>query len=112
MSKAPGRFHAARHIASLWNEEDRTTRAKMLIALGIGQRKGYGGISFGVDPGAECLRSALAREVEGLTSEQRKGVVDFVDWCAGDVESIASSSDDVVSEWVSKVKECLGKSSK
>jgi len=73
---------------------------------------GFGGTSFGDDPGAERLRSALAREAAGLTPVQRKEIVEFLDWCGINVESIASSSDDVVTEWVSKVKECLGKSSK
>jgi hypothetical protein len=100
---ARGRLHAARQIASLWNEEDPATRAKMLIALGCEQ-----GSIFGEDPGAERLKSALALEVGGLSPEKRRGVREFVDWCANNAERVSpSSSGGGPSEWLSKVRESL-----
>jgi len=97
-------FHTARCIASLWNEEDPVTRAKMLIGLAIVQRGMFAGY-----PGAECVHSALARECEGLTFGQREEVLKFVDWCESEFDNTFSLSREELEAWLSKARKCLEK---
>jgi hypothetical protein len=69
------RFHAARQVASIWNEEDPVTSAKLLIAAGLEQS-----VVFGENPGRERLHEELQRIANGFTPEQRGKVRAFIEW--------------------------------
>lgn len=68
-----GRFHLARKILHLWNEEDAMTRCRLLLA-------------FGFNDAYELVRmkTELAKTARILTREQRKEVSVFLEWYQGE----------------------------
>lgn len=79
-----GRFHRARQVAALWNEEDPLTRAKLLVAFGLEQ--GLFLPAPGEDPGgplpaAERLLAELSRAAEDLSEAETVSLIEFIDHC-------------------------------
>lgn len=73
------RYHRARHILSLWKEEDPLCRAKLLVAFGYANANRF---ADGPDGSIEHLRDQLCSQRMGLSDEQKKSLVEFADWCA------------------------------
>ena len=70
-SPVNGRFHLARQIVSIWNEEDALTGARLLVAFGIAHPDEV------MDNGAEPMRAHLQAVAELLDAEQRATVLAF-----------------------------------
>jgi hypothetical protein len=70
-----GKYHRARQVAQLWNEEDASTRAKLLVALGLDQAYHF----VGDKPSGLRRRfeRTLAEAAKGLRADQRKDVARF-----------------------------------
>lgn len=78
VSAVEGRFHLARKILSLWNEEDTMTRCRLLLAFGFNDT-----FEFVEEPVPERLvrmKFELAKTAQILTREQLKEVSDFLQW--------------------------------
>lgn len=76
--KIDSRYHRARHILAVWDEQDATTRAKLLVAWRVGQRRqawAYGRPAFARRYDA-LLQSALSDP-----RTDQKSVAQFIDWC-------------------------------
>lgn len=72
------RYHRARHIAALWNEEDPLTRARLLVAFAVAEARTF---SHAQNGALERLQSQLAAEKAGLTKTQMSALEKFVTWC-------------------------------
>lgn len=74
-----GRFHLARKIVSLWNEEDLATRCCLLLIFGLNENCFYSG-----NPEQSArIKSELTKTVQVLTPEQRKQMIVFLEWYQG-----------------------------
>ncbi len=82
------RYHLARQIAALWNEEDPSTRARLLIAFGLANAEHFAATENGA---LEHLQGELAATLSALKPEEAAVAADFVTWCeahgAADEES-------------------------
>ncbi len=74
--KVEHRFHLARQIASIWNEEDAATRAKLLVAFGTAHPADV------MEDGAEPMRGHLQAVANLLDTSQRTAVRTFLEKCA------------------------------
>lgn len=77
-SDVDDRFHLARQIASLWNEEDPATKALLLLAFGFHQA-----LNLSVNPGTEqsCrMETELSRLAPTLSPDHRRQVTKFIEW--------------------------------
>lgn len=75
-----GRYDLARRIAALWNEEDRVTRSKLLIAFCSSD--GVEGSRFMGNP--ERRRhaiEALRKEIAGMSEEEAAEAAEFAELC-------------------------------
>lgn len=72
------RYHRARHIAALWNEEDPLTRARLLVAFALTEARTFSHTQNGA---LERLQNQLAAERAGLTKAQVSALEKFVTWC-------------------------------
>lgn len=70
-----GKFHKARQVAQLWNEEDALTRAKLTVALALDEAYAFTGTSH--PSRRRRFEQALAAAAKELSVEQRKAVVEF-----------------------------------
>jgi len=88
-----GKYHRARQVAQLWNEEDAVTRAKLHIALGLDQAYHFVGESR---PSGMRFRfeRGLADAAKELNADQRKEVARFA--AAVAPGSIASGAGELV----------------
>lgn len=77
-----GRFHLARKILSLWNEEDPMTRCRLLLAFGF--NNAYEFVEAPVTERLARMKIELAKTAQILTREQRKEVSDFLQWYQGE----------------------------
>ncbi|MHC4526729.1 MAG: hypothetical protein ACYS29_02555 [Planctomycetota bacterium] len=71
-----GRYHLARKVASLWNEDDPITRGRLLIAFAFE-------LSHFIEhePGRlDRLRQALSDAAKELSTDQRQRVAGFLNW--------------------------------
>ena len=96
----------ARQVASLWNEEDAATRAKLLVALGLNQRE-----PFDESPSRERLREEFQRVARELDTEQRAHVAVFVESCARDRADTGHGGPKADAEgdrWLSEARTTLG----
>lgn len=80
--KISGRYHLARKIVSIWNEEDRTTKAKLLIALAFELDFN----DFGTREGFNRAKTELDHASKHLTSAQRSDVLSFLSFCGKEYE--------------------------
>jgi hypothetical protein len=69
-----GRFHAARKVVAVWNEEDLLTRAKLLIAF-----------DFAADSDAyDAVHATVCKQVQELADafprDRAQKVIEFMDW--------------------------------
>ncbi|HUU23512.1 MAG TPA: hypothetical protein VM389_13350 [Phycisphaerae bacterium] len=69
-----GRYHMARKVATLWNEEDPLTRAKLLIVFGFSAERELDGVAV------ETVRQQLGGLGKTLPPDQAGQVVAFLDW--------------------------------
>ena len=72
-----GRYHMARKVCALWNEEDPVTRCKLWIAFGL---EDY----YEIMKSPACtlrLKEELSRIASGLTPKQKGDILDFIDFC-------------------------------
>ena len=77
-SAVDDRFHLARQIAALWNEEDPATAAKLLLAFGFHQAR-----NLSVDSRPEQavrMDAELSRLARTLAPEQRPQAAAFLEW--------------------------------
>ncbi len=77
-SDVDDRFHLARHIASLWNEEDPATQARLLLAFGFHQAS-----YLSVNPRPEQtfrMETELSRLAPTLSPDHRRQVTEFFEW--------------------------------
>jgi hypothetical protein len=72
------RSHLARQIASLWNEPDPLTRARMLVAFTVGQATTFADEYNG---GLDHLDRQLAALRTELTPDQLATATEYVAWC-------------------------------
>jgi hypothetical protein len=72
------RYHRARHIVSMWKEEDPLCRAKLVVAFGYANANRF---DEGPDGSIEHFRDQLRKERARLNDEQRESLADFVEWC-------------------------------
>ncbi|MGV3531257.1 MAG: hypothetical protein ACO1QR_02730 [Chthoniobacteraceae bacterium] len=72
------RYHRARHVAALWNEEDPLTRAKLLIAFAAANAPEF---EIGRESATERLQADLAKIWPTLSAAQQKELRDFTSWC-------------------------------
>ncbi|MHC4131622.1 MAG: hypothetical protein ACYSSP_02005 [Planctomycetota bacterium] len=72
------RFHLARKVVSIWNEEDTVTKAKLLIALGF-EHTHYTDRRYYPER-SNRLEYSLSDISEELNEEQLKEVLDFIRW--------------------------------
>ena len=72
------RFHRARHVAALWNEEDPLTRAKLLIAFAVANAPEF---EIGRESATERIRTDLAKLWPALSAVEQKELRDFTAWC-------------------------------
>ena len=73
-----GRFHLARQILSIWDEEDPASRCRLLLAFGLHQAA-----EFVEEPEPEWrarMETELASIGRILTTEQRKEAASFLAW--------------------------------
>lgn len=82
MSAVEGRFHLARKILSLWNEEDVVTRCRLLLAFGF--KDAYAFVEEPVPERSARMKIELAKAAQLLTREQRKDVGIFLQWYQGE----------------------------
>jgi hypothetical protein len=75
-SPVEGRFHMARKIASIWNEEDPATRLKLLIAFGFENI----GTTDHVPERSAQWKKQLTAEGTKLSGEEAGKVNDFIGW--------------------------------
>lgn len=76
------RYHLARKIAAIWNEEDSVTRGRLLVAFGF--HEAYYVASSDAEPErVEQLTTALRDLAGSLSAEQTRQVVAFLKWCEG-----------------------------
>ncbi len=73
-----GRGHLARKIASLWNETDPLTRARMLVAFAVGAATIFAEEYNGA---LERLDGQLAALRPELTPTQLAAVLEYLTWC-------------------------------
>ncbi len=77
-SDVDDRFHLARKIASLWNEEDPATKARLLLAFGFHQAP-----KLSVNPRPEQtfrMETELSRLSPTLSPDHRRQVTEFIEW--------------------------------
>lgn len=81
-----GRYHAARKVVAIWNEEDGLTRAKLLIAFAFAEGNDEQG----------AIQQTIPRRLQdlaaGLSSDQAAKVVAFVGWYESDILQVAPNS--------------------
>jgi hypothetical protein len=77
-----GRFHLARKILHLWNEEDAMTRCRLLLAFGFNDAYEY--VEEPMPERLVRMRTELAKTARILTREQRKEVSVFLEWYQGE----------------------------
>ncbi len=75
-----GRFHLARIIVALWNEEDPATKAKLLVALGNKEPHHFTGENACPER-RHRMRLELKQVAERLSPEAREEVRVFLQWC-------------------------------
>jgi len=72
------RFHRARHILTLWNEEDPLTRARLLVTYALGDPETFVKKETGA---METFHQQFIATRDLLSDAQRKDLASFVDWC-------------------------------
>jgi hypothetical protein len=72
------RYHLARHILALWNEEDPLCRAKLVVAFGYANAIR---LNEAKDGALEALRDRIRAQRGKLDDEQRNALKEFVEWC-------------------------------
>lgn len=76
-SDVNGRYHMARQVCALWNEEDPVTRCKLWIAFGLADY--YETMK---NPACKLrLEEGLSGIASNLTREQKDAVLTFIDFC-------------------------------
>ena len=78
MRAIEGRFHLARQILSLWNEEDAMTRCRLLLAFGFNHA--YEFVEEPVPERLARMKIELAKTAQALTCDERKEATDFLQW--------------------------------
>jgi len=74
-----GRYHMARKLAALWNEEDALTRAKLLLALGF--HEAYYFVEAEGYPDRDVrMKTELTQLSTTLSSEQKRQIAAFLAW--------------------------------
>lgn len=68
------RYHVARKVAAIWNEEDPLTRAKLLIAFGLGSGDDSDDVAL------PEVRRQLQELAGVLPPKDAQRVIDFIDW--------------------------------
>ncbi|NLG35539.1 MAG: hypothetical protein GX548_09325 [Lentisphaerae bacterium] len=77
-SDVDDRFHLARQIASLWNEKDPATKARLLLAFGFHQAS-----NLCVNPRPEQtfrMETELSRLAPTLSPDHHRQVTEFIKW--------------------------------
>lgn len=70
-----GRWHIARKVAAIWNEEDPLTRGRLLIAFGLEERRDEHG------PAVRATRGNLQELAKTLPPADANLLIEFVAWC-------------------------------
>jgi len=71
-----GRFHMPRRILAIWDEEDRLTRAKLLVTFCLNHEADCAGMA------RRTMRTQLKELVRALSPEEARQAFLFADWCA------------------------------
>jgi hypothetical protein len=105
-----GRYHPARKIVALWNEEDLLTRGKLLIAFGLKEPSI-------VDPEyperGDQMKAELGRLAGAATSDQKDELAGFLAWC--EAHAVGKDSEDdpnAQKAFLRLAREALGLSSR
>lgn len=72
-----GRYHIARKVCTLWNEQDPVTRCKLWIAFGLDD-------SYEIMENQACklrMKEELSNIASGLTREKKDEIIDFIAFC-------------------------------
>jgi hypothetical protein len=96
-----GRFHLARKIVALWNEEDLLTRCRLLFIFGLKEACDYWEFER-----TARIKSELTKTVQVLIPEQRKQMIVFLEWYQG-VKKY--KEDSVGGEFIAMTKNLLNK---
>ena len=82
------RYHLARKIAALWNEEDLLTRGKLLIALGF--KNSYEFVESDALERQERMKEALMTLAREATPADLRALGEFIAWAEDKVVTIES----------------------
>jgi len=88
------RYHLARKIAALWNEEDLLTRGKLLIALGF--KEAYELMESAALERRESMKEALMKSAREATPTDLEALRKFMIWAED--KAIATESESVYRE--------------
>ena len=80
------RYHMARKIVAIWNEEDPSTKAKLLIAFDFYSGNDRYGVAI------QTIKKQLQELTKAFPSKDTRQVVDFMDWYEQEVVKLGKKA--------------------
>ncbi|MEW6367271.1 MAG: hypothetical protein AB1714_21785 [Acidobacteriota bacterium] len=75
------RYHMARRVAAMWNEEEPLTRLKLLLAFALQETYLFGSSDPSMNLRVARLRQQIEADSKRLAQEQRQELIAFMRWC-------------------------------